>query len=323
MNVTRSPRRPPQVRPTRDAAPLPADPDRPEAPRLSKSITLGERRAQRRARKRAQLAAEMPAAIPKGTPRLIFVSWRWLSGSLSLGLLIVLYLLLSHGEFYVHQIYVGYTDSEHFLTPDEVYGLTGLANSHIFWADAAAIKAQLEANPQIASADVQIGWPPNMVQVTVTERQPALIWEQSGQRVWIDVRGRVMALRRDMPDLVRVVVEKPSQAVHIGKCQWQGVDRVLGRGDCIDQNTVNGVLQFKALYPNVTEVVYDPVKGLGFHEGGNYTLWFGDGIDIQTKMDVYNAIISDLRQRGITPVEINVANPDAPYYNAASSSNPN
>ena len=321
MNVTRSPRRPPQVRPTRDAAPLPSDPGSSGDSHLAESINLGERRAMRRARKRAQLAAELPAAIPRDSPRLIFISWRWLSGLLVLGLVGMLYLFLTRSEFYIHQIYVGYTDSEHFLTPDEIYGLTGLANSHIFWADANAVKALLETNPQIASADVRIGWPPDMVQVTITERQPALIWEQSGQRVWVDVRGRVMALRRDMPDLVRVIVEKPSQAVHVGKCEWQGVDRVLGRGDCIDQNTVNGVLQFKALYPNVTEVVYDPVKGLGFHEGGNYTLWFGDGIDIQTKMAVYNAIIADLQKRGIQPSEINVANPDAPYYNAVSTGN--
>jgi hypothetical protein len=321
MNVKKSPRRPPQVRPTRDAIPLPFDPDSPGESRLADSVNLGERRAMRRARKRAQLASELPAAIPRDTPRLIFVSWRWLSGLLSLVLIVMLYLFMTRGEFYIHQIAVGYTDSEHFLTPDEIYGLTNLANSQIFWADADAVKALLEANPQIASADVRIGWPPNMVQVTVTERQPALIWEQSGQRVWVDVRGRVMALRRDMPDLVRVIVEKPSQAVHISKCEWQGVDRVLGRGDCIDQETVNGVLQFKALYPNVTEMVYDPVKGLGFHDGRHWTLWIGSGIDIQAKMAVYNAIVANLQASGIQPVEINVANPDAPYYNAVSTGN--
>ena len=321
MNVTRSPRRPPQVRPTRDAAPLPLDPDSPGDSRVVEAVNLGERRAMRRARKRAQLATEMPAAIPRDSPRLIFISWRWLSGLLLVGLLVVLYLFMTRDEFYINQIAVGYTDSAHFLTPDEVYGLTSLAKTHIFWANADAVKQLLEANPQIASADVRIGWPPNMVQVTVTERQPALIWEQSGQRVWVDIRGRVMALRRDMHELVRVIVDKPSQAVHVGKCEWQGVDRVLGRSDCIDQDTVNGVLQFKALYPNVTEVIYDPVKGLGFHEGGNYTLWFGNGIDIQTKMAVYNAIIAKLQASGIQPVEINVANPDAPYYNAVKSGN--
>jgi hypothetical protein len=238
---------------------------------------------------------------------------------LTVVLLGVLYLFLSQNSFYIHSIYVGYTDPQHFLSVDYVYSLTRLADMHIFWADAASVKHNLEADPQVALADVQIDWPSKVV-VTITERQPALIWEQSGQRVWLDVRGRVMPLRQDMPALVRVIVEKPSQTIHLGQCQHQGMDTVLGRGDCIDQSTVNGVLQFKAMYPNVSEVVYDPVKGLGFHEGGGWTLWFGDGVDIPTKMAEYNAIVSNLAARNIQPIEINVANPDAPYYNAAPSS---
>ncbi|MHB8628244.1 MAG: cell division protein FtsQ/DivIB [Aggregatilineales bacterium] len=320
MNVVRPPRRTPQVRPSH-ATLLDNDSALESDVRRGASQSLTERRQARRASKRAAALADVPAAVPRDAPRLIFISWRWVSGALTAILVGVLYLFMSQNSFYIHSIYVGYTDSQHYLSVGYVYALTGLADMHIFWANASTVKQNLEQDPQIASADVTIDWPSKVV-VTITERQPALIWEQSGQRVWVDIRGRVMPLRQDKPELVRVIVEKPSQTIHLGKCENQGMDTVLGRGDCIDQNTVNGVLQFKALYPNVTEMVYDPVKGLGFHEGGNhpYTLWFGDGVDIPTKMAVYNAIIADLLARGVQPIEINVANPDAPYYNAAPSS---
>ncbi len=331
MNVLRPSRKPSRVKPTRDAAPLPPDPASRSAasspfddeslglPVRSPTITnvnLRERRKQRRAQRIADLAATSPAAVPRDTVRQVFISWRWLSAIIVVVLLVVLYIFLSQDAFYIHSIYVGYSGTTQYLTPPEIFERSGLANVHLFWVDAGDVERKLEQDPQVASAEVNVSWPPNLVQITISERQPALVWEQSGQRVWVDVRGRVMALRRDIPSLVRVIVQKPSKDVHLGKCSLQGTDSVLGAGSCIDQDTVNGVLQFKAMYPNVTEVVYDPIKGLGFQQGGGWLLWFGNGVDIPTKMAVYNAIVENLLASGLQPVEVNVANPDAPYRSA-------
>lgn len=325
MNVFRPPRRKAQVKPTRDALPLPPDPaqrqpdvsfDAPvrEPPRRSMpKLTVSQRRKQRRTQKMAS-TTDLPAAVPRDVPRTLPISWRLFSGAICIVLFGVLYFFLSNDAFRIHAIYVGYAGPTHYVDKSEIFGVSGTFNQQIFWADATDIEKQLEGFTQIASANVSIGWP-NLVQITVTERQPALVWEQSGQRVWVDVRGRVMKLRQDLPELVRVVVEKPSKDVHLSKCERQGMDTALGTESCIDQDTVNGVLQFKALYPNVTEVVYDPIKGLGYHEGSGYTLWFGNGVDIPTKMAVFSALSANLQARGIQPVEINVANPDAPYYN--------
>ncbi len=232
-------------------------------------------------------------------------------------MLAMLYILLTNDAFYVNSIAVGYIGETRYLTPPEIFERSGLAKIHMFWIDAESVEKQLELDPQIADAELTLGWPPNLVQITITERQPAVVWEQSGQRVWVDVRGRVMALRAELPNLVRVIVEKPSRDIHLSRCELQGTDRVLGPGACIDQDTVNGVLKFKALYPNVEEMVYDPVKGLGYHDGRNWVLWIGKGTDIQTKMVVYNAIIADAQAKDRQPVEISVIDPDRPYYSWA------
>jgi len=123
-----------------------------------------------------------------------------------------------------------------------------------------------------------------------------------------------MALRLDDPSLVRVVVEKPSKTTHIGACPLQGMDEVLGPGSCIDPDIVAGAIQFKALYPNVDEMVYDPAKGLGFHEGGGWVLWFGNGDYITVKMAIYNQIVNMILAEGKHPIEVNVADPDAAFY---------
>ena len=284
--------------------------------RSEAAIGLSERRRLRRLQKAADENVLPPAAVPRGMPFQVYVSWRWFSAFIVLALLSVLYLFFTRDFFYIHEIYVGGTK---YLTPGKIFERSGLANEHIFWVDPAAVEAKLEEDTSIANASVAVGWPPNMVQITITEREPALIWEQGGLRVWLDVRGRVMALRRDDPALVRVVVEKPSRVTHIGDCPLQGMDEVLGPGSCIDTDIVAGALQFKALYPNVDEMVYDPAKGLGYHDGRGWVLWFGNGTDIVTKMDVYQQIVNMILADRKHPIEVNVADPDAPYYVTAPS----
>ncbi len=244
----------------------------------------------------------------------MYVSMRWFSGMLIVALVAVLFVLFTQGAFFIHEISVGGTQ---YLTPPEIFERSGLANEHIFWVDPAQVAATLEQDPSIANAQVEVGWPPNMVQIIITEREPALIWEQSGVRVWVDVRGQVMALRSDLNNLVRVVVENPSKTVHAGPCPLQGMDDVLGPGSCIDPDIVAGAIQFKGLYPNVTEMVYDPAKGLGYHDGRGWVLWFGNGVDIVTKMSVYNTIVQNALTAGKQLIEVDVSNPDAPYYRAS------
>jgi hypothetical protein len=282
--------------------------------RTEAAAGVAERRRLRRLQQATQDHTLPPVAIPRGMPFRIYVSMRWFSGAIIIALVAVLVLVLSRDTFFIHEIYVGGTN---YLTPPEIFERSGIANMHIFWVDPADIETKLEADASIANAHVEVGWPPNMVQITIAEREPALIWEQSGLRVWVDVRGRVMALRRDEPKLLRVVVEHASKIVNSGRCPLMGTDEVLGPGSCIDPSIVVGALQFRALYPDVDVVVYDPTRGLGYHDGNGWVLWFGDGTEIQTKMAVYGKIVDHILSSGRHPIEIDVSDPDWPFYNFA------
>jgi hypothetical protein len=173
-------RRRPHVKPTRTAQPVQDSPHAAAhvSSRTEAAMSLAERRRLRRLQRATAEHTLPPVAVPRGMPVRIYVSMRWFSGAIIVALSVVLYLFATRDIFFVHEISVGGT---HYLTPPEIFERSGVANMHIFWVDPAAVEAQLEADPSVAHANVEVGWPPYMVQITITEREPALIWEQSGR----------------------------------------------------------------------------------------------------------------------------------------------
>jgi hypothetical protein len=237
--------------------------------------------------------AERPL-VQHGVRGRVFISWRVFSGLIVLSLVFVLFMFFSADAFYVHTIAVGGLD---YMTKEEIFALADIANTHIFWIDPQIVRQSILRSPTIADASVYIGWPPNMVQIVVQERAPALVWEQDGIAVWIDLRGKVMRQRENRPDLLRISADSTGEPP---------VD--------IAEAVVNGALQLRTLYPNIEVLRYNPDKGLGYSDGRGWMVWFGAGTDMPEKLLIYNAVVADLAARGIFPTEINVGNPDAPYY---------
>jgi hypothetical protein len=237
-------------------------------------------------------------AVQHGTRRQVFVSWRVFSAMIVFSLSLVLLLFFSTDVFYIHSVTVG---GLRYLTKEEVFALTDVANLHVFWVDPDAVREAVLRSPTIADARVYVTWPPNMVQIIIEEREPALVWEQAGAATWIDLQGRVMRQYEDRPDLLRVAAD-------------QSIEGPLGPNVRIDAGIVNGAVQLHALFPDVSLFRYNPIKGLGYRDLGGWDAWFGIGTDMPEKYLIYQKIVSDLRLRGIQPVEVNLVNPDAPYY---------
>lgn len=207
-------------------------------------------------------------------------------------------LFFGAGAFYVHTIAVGGLET---LTKEEVFALTQTANYHLFWIDPVQVRENLIESPTIADAEVRLGWPPQMVQIIIQERQPVLVWEQAGAATWIDLQGRVMQLREDRPNLMRV--------------SYEGLaDTPLGPNDSVPVEVVNGALQLRELLVDITVLRYSPDYGLGFRDARGWDAWFGAGTDMPDKILIYNALVDDLLARGIQPNVVSVADPNAVYY---------
>lgn len=235
--------------------------------------------------------------VEHGARRRGVVGWRAISAMIVLALSAVLFMFFSVPIFYVHSIAVG---GLKYLTKEEIFALTDVANMHVFWIDPETVRQNVLRSPTIADARVTIGWPPNMVQLVVQEREPALVWEQSGVATWVDVQGRVMFQHEDRPDLVRI-----ASVINDGP---------MGQNVQLNLDIVTGALQLKQLRPNIEVLRYDPVKGLGYTDGRGWMVWFGIGTHMPEKLLIYEAIVNNLLSRNIVPAEISVVNPDAPVY---------
>lgn len=243
----------------------------------------------------ASVAAER-TAIQHGIQRWGFGGWRLLSGIIVISLSGLLVLFFVADFFYVHSIAVG---GLKYLTRAEVFALSNIADTHVFWIDPDEVRRNLLRSPTIADATVHVGWPPVMVSIVVQEREPALIWEQAGVVTWVDIQGRVMALQEDRPDLVRIFSDVD--------------DGPIGQNVAVGLDIVSGALQLKTLIPEITVLRYNPINGLGYQDPRGWMAWFGTGTDMAEKIAIYKTLVDNVLSRGIQPVEINVSNPDAPY----------
>ena len=114
-----------------------------------------------------------------------------------------------------------------------------------------------------------------------------------------------MRQRENRPDLLRVSVDA-------------SVNGPVGT--TIDPQIVTGAVQIQSLLPNIKVLRYHPDKGLGYNDQRGWEAWMGTGSDMSEKIHIYNAIVNDIQQRKIIPNEINVANPDAPFYSVLAGS---
>ncbi len=108
---------------------------------------LRERRAirQRERGRREGLDRPETRVRPMGV---IWISWRWLSGIISLFLMVILYILLGTDTFAIEEIAVG---GERYVAPEWVFESTGVAGSNLFLVDGRDIKAQCTSIRQLAA----------------------------------------------------------------------------------------------------------------------------------------------------------------------------
>jgi hypothetical protein len=75
-----------------------------------------------------------------------------------------------------------------------------------------------------------------------------------------------------------------------------------------------GALQLQALQPGIEKLSYRPSSGLSFEDGRGWQVFLGTGTDMNQKLVVYETIVAELAERGLTPVYVSVSNQNKPYY---------
>ncbi len=276
-----------------NATPLPSR----EKPKKAKRKSLRQRRRERHLERLRREGLDPDRPEERVRPiGVIWISWRWFSGALSIMLLVVMFVMLYSDVFIIDSIAVG---GQNYIPREEIFKDSGLVNKHLFWVDPEEVEAQLEESSAIADAQVYLGWPPNMVSIVITEREPALVWQEGEIRVWVDVNGTIMFQREARSDLL--LIKNTDEDYHFDPTQP------------LDREIIAGALQLKSMYPNIESLNYNRRKGLGYEDGRNWMVWFGVGTNMEIKAKVYDKIV--IENTGVAFREIDVSDPDHPYFN--------
>ncbi len=307
------------------------------ASRPARNVASTSRRSAPRSRKLYNLTlngqgAEMRLpALPR--PRM---SWRAASLLLLAFLGAALYALWTLPNFQVEAAQVSGLKR---LTGGLVNKELGLTGKPIFTLDADQIQQELlTAFPEFSAAQVSVDLP-NTVLITVTERVPALIWQQDGRDRLVDADGMTFPARQDLPPGALpsvqalgdppLVAGRPRSTAAVQPADdptLEAIKQVLPetlRRRLPDENQasplltpemVQAILAMSEMAPTGAQIVYDKLHGFGWQDRRGWMVYFGDFADMEMKLQVYRAVLDTLKSSGVRPELISLEYVYAPFY---------
>ncbi len=263
--------------------------------------TLGRRRAARmRTRKRGSQGPSWGLLQNLALPQLSFSRVRvgWRLGSLGVVLLFgaLLGYAMTEPNFFVHSIELVDTN---YIPGDEIYRAAGVHGLNIFWVNPSVVAANIQGVSGVREVAVEVEWPAT-VYVEVEEKEPVLLWQQGGERVWVDESGNTFPAREQLDWLLPVIVDD--------------AESPLPADARIPMDAVTGARQLKGLRPNIELLHYGVGQGLSYRDGRDWRGFFGTGEDMAMKLLVYETLIEKLMARGVWPKTISVVDPGTPFH---------
>jgi cell division protein FtsQ len=255
-------------------------------------------------RRRYDIALDIPGAEVR-LPALphIRIGWRSLSGILVVLIGGLLYTLLNLPLFLVESPKI---EGIQRLSAQEVNTVVNVSGRSIFEIIPGDLEKDLsEAFPEFYNVSVGISLPAQ-VNVKVDERQPVLAWEQNGLTVWVDENGVAFPPRGDA-----------ALDIQVEGTGVPGVEAAsAGEQDIfLDPALISTIQHVGAKVPEGVKIIYDPSRGLGWKDPRGWQVYIGqNGDKMETKLQVYESIVAQLKKEQISPSMISVAQIDAPYY---------
>jgi cell division protein FtsQ len=276
----------------------------------SPGVVVNHKRvAARTSRRRFNVALGMPDIHlhRPAAPRLR-ASWRLGSVFIVLLIGVALYFLLSLPYFRVPSATVLGNNR---ITREEIESVSGVLGQSIFTVQPDEVEARLRMNyPELLSVQVKV-YLPNHVYVTMTEREPVILWQQDEGITWIDATGVAFRPRGLVAGLVPV---KGMVTPPVGSAP---LDDPFSPPPFIQKELVDAILVLAPYVPADSTMVFDRSFGLGWTDSRGWKSFFGTSVDdMPLKLRVYQSLVDSLVSRGVSPTFINVMYPDAPFYRA-------
>jgi len=182
-----------------------------------------------------------------------------------------------------------------------------------------------ERFPSLSVVQVSAGLPANLT-ISVTERQPQILWQQNNQSLWIDSEGILFPVRGEAEVALTVIatsdppgVPTPNKDAEESEAPAEiRFDPELMTQHEYPRTTpefVQGMLMLEQHLPENTALQYDPQFGLGWQDPNGWLVYFGKDIkDIEIKLAEYQAIVAEMKRKNLTPALISLEFMHAPFY---------
>jgi hypothetical protein len=260
-------------------------------------------------RRRFQASISMPGVqvrMPSITMPHVTVSWRWASLMLTLLLGAALYLAWTQPTF---RVVAANVSGNQRLGADEINAVLSVSGQPIFTLIPSELETRLRLNyPELVSAKVSVSLP-NIVSVKVAERGPAILWQQDSGYTWIDNSGVAFRPRGTAENLI------PVAALAAPAPGLPSADDPLSPVPYVSADLVKAIKTLAPSVPAGSTLIYDPRYGLGWTDSRGWQVFFGSKAqDMSMKLQVYQALVDSLTQRGIYPAFISIQYANAPYY---------
>ena len=235
--------------------------------------------------------------------------WRLASFFIAILLSTAIYLALTLPYFHVPNITLLGNNR---LTREEIEAVLGVTGQSIFAVQPDILATRLRMNyPELASVEVN-AYLPNHVYVTVTERQPVLLWQQGEGFTWIDPAGVAFRPHGTASALVPVI------GLAVPPAGSAPADDPFSPPPYMQKELVDAILVLAPNVPTGATMIFNSTDGLGWTDSRGWMAFFGtSAYDMPLKIRVYQSLVESLVGRGKFPEFISVVYPDAPFYRMA------
>lgn len=257
----------------------------------------------------------------------IIFSTRWVSLGILAAVCYLLYGFIHSPHYFITEIPIVGAES---IPMAEIARTSGLAGQHIFAADPELAAEAILAMPGVTAADVRLHWP-NQVDIVIAEEQPVAVWVSGGTAWWINQDGALFPAREERPDLLKIdaagtdgilgqnlVINLVGDEGELADGDGEEATAELSYGTIPDE-ILHGAIQLSRLQPYGEPIMsfrFNNNSGLHFSDPRGWDAHWGTGVNMDQKLAVYNALVSELEAQGIAPIYISVENPKRPIYRA-------
>ena len=210
----------------------------------------------------------------------------------------IIYLLFDLDDFYVYKAEI---QGNRILTAQEIYAASKVNSLSIFWINPEEVTANVEALPNIKTAQITLTLPANLT-IEVEERQPEVLWQTGDTTWWVDIEGMFVP---------------PREEIDIDKNRLRIIDgdgKTIQVNDRIDLAIIRSAQIIHEHKPEVRDILYTQQYGLAYNTPEGWLVYLGKSIDIPAKLLVADALRADLLARQIRPIFIDIRNPLRAVY---------